>query len=105
MNLITSRVKEIVKRYHPSESEWFIAQLQEYCEYLAKFSDDERKAESFERICFAILKLGKTSKDKFIQAIELGKNDFRDVLVKAGFGNSVTVHNDWADRVLKGKIT
>ena len=105
MELITSRVKKIVKKYHPSESQWFIDELQEYCEYLAKFSDDERKAESFERICFAILKLGKTSKEKFIQALELGKIDFRDVLVNAGFGNSLTVHNDWADSVLKDKNT
>ena len=103
MNLITDRVKKVTHHYHPSETGWFVSQLQEYCEYLSEFSTDERKAESYERICFALLKCGKTSKEKFIQAIELGKTDYRDVLVSAGFGNSITVHNDWADSVLNKK--
>jgi hypothetical protein len=44
------------------------------------------------------LKVGKSSKKKFIQAIELGKWDYRDLLVAAGFGNSVTIHSEWAKK-------
>jgi hypothetical protein len=32
-------------------------------------------------------------------AIELGKWDYRDLLVAAGFGNSVTIHSEWAKKI------
>lgn len=100
MNLITERIRRIAERCYPSDTEWVIDQLQAYCEYLSDFSVDQRKAESYDRICCAVLKIGNGSKDGFAEAIALGRRDYRDVLMNAGFGNSVTVHNEWAKEVL-----
>ena len=101
MNYLSANVKAICAHYFPTETEWATAQLQSYCEYIAGYISDMTTAESYERFCFAILKLGKTSKEKFLQAIELGKCDYRDLLVAAKFANSITVHHDWANTILK----
>lgn len=101
MNYLTTDTKAIISHYFPSETEWAISQLQSYCEYMAGYISDKTTPESYERFCFAILKLGKTSNDKFLQAIELGKCDYRDLLVAAGFGNSITIHHDWSNKILK----
>jgi hypothetical protein len=48
-----------------------------------------------ERFRFAALKLSNGNLDKLRQAIALAKDDWRDLLVAAGFGNDVTEHNRW----------
>ena len=101
MEYLTSNVKTIIAHYFPTETEWATHQLHSYCEYMSKYISEETTPASFERFCLAILKIGRTSKDKFIQAIELGKSDYRDLLVAAGFGNSTTSHKDWANKLLK----
>ena len=101
MNYLSANVKAICAHYFPSETEWAITELQAYCIYMAGCISEKTTLESYERFCFAVLKLGKTSKEKFTQAIELGKCDYRDLLVASGFGNSVTIHNDWAKNILK----
>ena len=100
MNYLSPNVKAICAHYFPSETEWAITELQAYCIYMAECISEKTTLESYERFCFAVLKLGKTSKEKFTQAIELGKCDYRDLLVAAGFGNSVTIHNDWVKKIL-----
>jgi hypothetical protein len=101
MNYLTPRTKEIATRYFPLEAEWAIEELQFFCEDLAEYISDATTPESYERFCFAVLKTGKSSKEKFLQALELGKSDYRDLLVGAGFGNSATIHNDWAQKLIK----
>ncbi len=101
MNYLTFRIEAIATHYFQGESAWAKEQLQSYCEYMSKYISDKTTLESYERFCLAILKLGKTSKDKFTQAVELGKYDYRDLLVAAGFGNSTTIHNDWAEKIIK----
>jgi len=103
MNLVSEKSKIITAKYFPADCEWVISQLQNYCEYLADIFSDDPSSESYERFCFAVLKIGKTSKEKLIQAIELGKVDYRDLLVSAGFANSLTIHNNWADKVLEAE--
>jgi hypothetical protein len=76
--------------------------LQEYCVYLSEFFDKNATAESYERFCLAILKLGKSNKEKLTQALDLGKIDYRDLLVAAGFGNSLTIHNECGDERILG---
>ncbi len=101
MNDLTTDTKAIIAHYFPLEIEWATVQLQSFCDYIAEYISDKTTPESYERFCFAILKMGKASKENFLQAIELGKLDYRDLLVAAGFGNSVTVHIDWAKQILK----
>ena len=100
MDLISEKTKEIARKFYPSESEPIVSQLQEYCDYLSEFFEDEALPENYERFCFAILKLGKTSREKLSKAIELGRTDYRDLLVSAGFGNSLSAHDEWANKIL-----
>lgn len=103
MNLVSDKSKAIAEKFFPNESASVIAQLQEYCEYLSEFFSEESQPETYERFCLAILKIAKTSNEKFNKAVELGKIDYRDLLVSAGFGNSITIHNDWASKILNEK--
>ena len=96
MNYVTPTVEKVANHYFETESDWAVAELQNYCEYLSEFISESTTPESYERFCLAILKIGKTSKSKFNQAVELGKSDYRDLLVAAGFGNSITIHEEWA---------
>jgi len=100
MNLVSDKSRKIAKKFFPDESASIIYQLQEYCEYLSEFFSEESQPETYERFCLAILKIAKTSEEKFTKATELGKTDYRDLLVSAGFGNSLTIHNEWASKVL-----
>jgi len=103
MNLVTDKARKIAEKHFPIESSFVISQLQDYCEYLSEFFSEESEPETYERFCLAILKIAKTSTEKLNMAIELGKTDYRDLLVSAGFGNSITVHNEWANNVLNKK--
>ena len=58
-----------------------------YCE-----NNDKYK---MERIRFAVLKLSEGNLEKLIQAIELAKTDWRDLLMAAGFGEDVEAHLSW----------
>jgi hypothetical protein len=98
MKYLSPIVEQVSEHYFGEESDWARDELQKFCEYLSDYISDKTTPESYERFCLAALKVGKTSKQKFIQAIELGKWDYRDLLVAAGFGNSVTIHNEWAKK-------
>ena len=56
-----------------------------------------------ERIRFAVLKLSDGDVEKLDAAVNLAKTDWRDLLVAAGFGDSLTEHDCWADSLLKPK--
>ena len=74
--------------------------LVDCCDYLTSSG----LKEDMDRICFAILKLSVTRKkgriNRFHKAIDLARLDYRDLLVDAGFGNDVKIHEKWADRIL-----
>ena len=99
MNYLSQTVEKVAKHFFAEESDWAKEELQKYCEYLSEFISDKTTPESYERFCLAVLNIGRFSKEKFAQAIELGKCDYRDLLVAAGFGNSVTAHEEWAKNV------
>jgi hypothetical protein len=52
-----------------------------------------------ERLRFAALKLSAGNIDKLKDAIRLAKQDWRDVLMAAGFGTDVTAHKRWVPGV------
>jgi len=58
--------------------------------------------EGLERIRFAVLKLSAGSTSEFERAIAIATTDWRDVLVAAGFGNSLRAHTDWFDAQRRG---
>jgi hypothetical protein len=55
---------------------------------------------ALERFRFAALKLSEGRMDKLQTAIGVAKRDWRDLLVAAGFANSLTEHKRWAEQIL-----
>jgi len=51
--------------------------------------------DQLERIRFAVLKLSDGDVSELKRAIHIAKIDWRDVLVAAGFADSVTAHKEW----------
>ena len=56
---------------------------------------DKLTVEGSERFRFAVLKLSNGDILEFRRAIKIVKEDWRDTLVAAGFGHSVTIHQEW----------
>jgi hypothetical protein len=52
-------------------------------------------AKKLERFRFAALKVSRGQLDRLRSAVALGKLDWRDLLMSAGFGNDITAHNRW----------
>lgn len=55
-----------------------------------------------ERIRFASLRLSLGYLEDLKEAVNSAERDWRDVLVWAGFGDSLTAHREWAERTLHG---
>lgn len=51
--------------------------------------------ERLERFQFAALKLSEGDLAKLEEAVAVAQRDWRDLLVAAGFGNSLTIHKRW----------
>ena len=51
-----------------------------------------------ERFRFAVLKVGTNDLDKIKRAVQIAKQDWRDLLVMAGFARSPEAHKAWAKR-------
>jgi hypothetical protein len=62
---------------------------------------DSQDAAGLERIRFAVLMLSEGDLGKLRTAIDRASADWRDVLVAAGFGYSLTAHDQWATAVLQ----
>jgi hypothetical protein len=58
------------------------------------------EARGHERIRFAVLKVSAGDVAKLRDAVEHAKIDWRDVLMWAGFGSSITEHQEWARTIL-----
>ena len=54
-----------------------------------------------ERIRCTALKISNGDALKVLEAIELAKRDGRDLLMWAGFGNSLSVHEEWAKSIFE----
>jgi hypothetical protein len=62
---------------------------------------DTLDAAGLERIRFAVLMLSEGDLEKLRATIDRASADWRDVLVAAGFGYSLTAHEQWATDVLQ----
>ena len=51
--------------------------------------------QGLERIRFAVLKLSGGDLAKLTRAVRMAQRDWRDVLVAAGFANSIVAHESW----------
>lgn len=59
-------------------------------------------AEAIDRFRFAVLKLSEGELEKLDQALRLARADWRDLLMAAGFGESLTAHQSWMPRQKHG---
>jgi hypothetical protein len=50
----------------------------------------------FERLWLALLKISDGDRSRLDRAVGQARRDWRDVLVAAGFGDSLTAHLQWA---------
>jgi hypothetical protein len=98
---VTPKTVQLVDRLFPPEHR------EEVCEILARECGDNlpltgppAPGRGHERIRFAALKISGGDLAKLRQAVDYAKIDWRDVLVGAGFGNSLTAHQEWARAVL-----
>lgn len=48
-----------------------------------------------ERLRFAVLKLSEGDKDKFHRAVRQAQQDWRELLVAAGFADDIGAHESW----------
>ena len=55
------------------------------------------------RLRFAVLRLSEGDPAKLRSAVDLAQSDWRDLLMAAGFGSSLTAHEEWAQRKLSKK--
>ena len=98
---LSPRTQRLVERFFETgERAEITRRLVEECGNNLPFCD-QSDAYQLERIRFAALRLGLGDLDETQNAIDLAKRDWRDVLVWSGFGNDLTAHNGWAERVLK----
>jgi hypothetical protein len=56
---------------------------------------EDADAHGMERIRYAVLKLSNGSLDELERAVAIAAEDWRDVLVAAGFADSILVHEKW----------
>lgn len=56
---------------------------------------EKLNAQELERYQFAALKLSRGKLPRLLDAIQLAKTDWRDLLMAAGFGENVRAHLDW----------
>ena len=68
--------------------------LQNQCGNNLPFLEKETP-EGLERFRFAALKLSEGSMRKLQEAVKMANSDWRDLLVAAGFANSVEAHKGW----------
>jgi hypothetical protein len=101
MKELTSDTVKLVERLFPPE------QHTEVCDLLARecgnnlpLTGPPTNAHGHERIRFAAMKVSGGDLAKLREAVDHSKIDWRDVLVSAGFGNSVTAHQEWAGAIL-----
>jgi hypothetical protein len=62
---------------------------------------ETQDAVALERVRFAVLMLSGGDMTKLRAMVDHAKEDWRDVLVWAGFGYSLTEHDRWAQAVLE----
>ncbi len=98
---LSNNTQKLVMRIVPNEfQEKVIKLLENECADNLPFLEDSTP-ESIERFRFAVLKIGKRNLSKIETAIDLAKQDWRDLLVAAKFANSVETHKLWSKNKYK----
>ena len=93
--LTNNTIERIDLLFQGAEDRQFVTKiLIEQCGANLPFYEDATP-EFCERIRYAVLKLSNGSLAEFQRAVKIANEDWRDSLVAAGFGSSVTIHESW----------
>lgn len=101
---LSEKTEQIVKKLFPPDIQEIVHEiLLHQCGNQLPFL---RNADEFqlERYRFAALKLSQSNLEKLDQAVKVAKEDWRDLLMAAGFGHNVLEHENW-DRTVLGAIS
>jgi gluconokinase len=91
----------VEKLFEPSDQAEALRFLVEECGSNLPFCKDNDEYK-MERIRFAALRVSIGYLDDLRSAIDLAKSDWRDLLVRARFAESLTTHQEWCEQVLNG---
>ena len=94
LKLSPATLARVEALFSESERDQVIKILEDQCGSNLPFFENITP-ESSERIRFAALKLSCGEITKLQRAVDIAKEDWRDVLVAAGFGHNVTIHELW----------
>jgi len=98
---LTDTTLRVIERLFPlDQHEAVSALLAAECGTNLPFCETHDSA-ALERIRFAVLMLSDGDLDKLRGIVSQAKVDWRDVLVAAGFGYSLTAHDRWAQAILE----
>lgn len=93
--LLSSDAEERIERmFSPEQREEVSRTLIDECGNNLPFCKG-LSPEALDRLRFSVLKLSEGDMPKLRKAMELAKQDWRDLLVAAGFANDVTAHRRW----------
>lgn len=90
----------LVQKIFPKNIDDVIRLLEEQCGQNLPYCENETP-ESLQRLQFAALKASSGKMDALIEAVDLAKLDWRDLLVWAGFANNLEAHEVWAKKILE----
>lgn len=93
-DLSSETIRLIRSLFSENEQQEVIQLIAEQCGTNLPFLENATPRE-LERVRFAALKLSDSNVDKLRAAIQLGKEDWRDLLVSAGFASDIEAHQKW----------
>ncbi|MFN8382130.1 MAG: hypothetical protein U0V02_09335 [Anaerolineales bacterium] len=99
MTPLSPRTVKLVEKIFPRQVKEISIVLMEQCGQNLPFCE-KGTPESLERLRFAVLKISEGQLEIFNKAISIAKQDWRDLLMWAGFGHDVKAHDAWAEQLL-----
>lgn len=100
MTLLSPLTIRLVQKIFPNHIDEVSQLLEEQCGQNLPYCENDTP-ESLQRFRFAALKASSGKMDGLIEAVELAKMDWRDLLVLAGFANNLEAHEKWAKKILE----
>jgi hypothetical protein len=96
MHKISKTTKNVIEKLFPEVNQETVCNiLIEECTEKLPLA----RSEGYERIHLAILKISSGDIGKFLEAAELTRRDWRDVLMWAEFGDDLEAHLKWAAKL------
>lgn len=100
MTPLSPLTMRLVQKIFPKNADEVMRLLEEQCGQNLPFCEDGTP-KSLQRLRFAALKVSAGKMDTLMEAVNLAKMDWRDLLVWADFANDLEAHEKWAKQILQ----